>query len=356
MSLDKEARAKINRANAQHSTGPKTEEGKRSSRTNALKHGLAAHTIDPVHGPGEPEGIYAAQVDFWITDLQPQNVFEFAAVKRACRASWKLDRIARYEDASALRRTIAGPADKFDMEKNANAARARKLGAFLMFALNTKHLIEQYGPPNLVSGPSDYDDAPRDADALASFKEGVEWLINAWEEILPYLPLPDSPPIDGAKNVLERAQERAIRLLGVATGNPPPEQNLHEAGQAELKRLGKLHVQYSQDIFGRLDADRCLFDDSLKTQLLHRYEVAADRQLHKAMDTFMKLRKNPELIPPPEIVVETPPEPVDEPPTKPVSLTRRSTPNEATRPTSSKAVSTPTTGVREDKQGQKVGR
>ena len=356
MSLDKEARAKINRANAQHSTGPKTEEGKRASRTNALKHGLSAHTIDPIYGPGETEGIYSAQLDFWVTDLQPQNVFEFAAVKRACRASWKLDRIARYEDASAQRRTIAGPPNPFDTEKNANQERARELGAFLMFALNTKHLIEQYGPPNLESGPSPYDDAPRDADALATFKEGVEWLINAWEEILPHLPLPDSPPLDGAKNVLERAQERAIRLLGVATGNPPPAQNLHEAGQAELKRLAKLHVQMSQNILGRLDADQCLFDDSPKTQLLHRYEAMAERHLHKAMDTFMKLRKNPELIPPPEVAVETPPESAVEPTEKPVSLSRRSTPNEANRPTSSKAISTPTTGVREDKQGQKVGR
>ena len=38
-------RALINRANAQRSTGPKTEEGKQRSSLNALRHGLTGQTI-----------------------------------------------------------------------------------------------------------------------------------------------------------------------------------------------------------------------------------------------------------------------------------------------------------------------
>jgi hypothetical protein len=34
-----------NRRNARHSTGPSTEEGKRKSRRNAVRHGLTAETI-----------------------------------------------------------------------------------------------------------------------------------------------------------------------------------------------------------------------------------------------------------------------------------------------------------------------
>ena len=40
MALSKAERAEINRGNAKHSTGPKTDGGKNNSRRNALKHGL----------------------------------------------------------------------------------------------------------------------------------------------------------------------------------------------------------------------------------------------------------------------------------------------------------------------------
>ncbi len=359
MKIDKETRARINRENAQKSTGPRTAAGKAISRTNALKHGLASNTIDPINGPGELEGVYQKYLDFWITDVKPQNVFEMSMVQRACRASWKLDRCARFEDAAAKRRTINGPPDAFDKQKTPNQERAREIGAILMFALCTKDLIEQFGPPNLQSGPSFYDDAPRDADLLATFKEGVEWLINAWQEIMPYLPLPDGPPIEGAKNVLQRAQERALRLLGIATHNPPPAQNLHEAGEAELRRLAALHAKFDNDILGRLDADLCLFDDSPKSQLLNRYEMTAERNLHKAIDTFMKLRKHPELIEPSDVVEPTPDRVVEVVKTaekRPVSSSRRLAPNEANFPTPPQAKSTPSTGVREGEKGQTPGR
>src|SRR5580700_7388715 len=38
-------RAEINRANSQHSTGPKTEEGKRRSPLNSLRHGLTGQIV-----------------------------------------------------------------------------------------------------------------------------------------------------------------------------------------------------------------------------------------------------------------------------------------------------------------------
>jgi hypothetical protein len=40
-----EAQVRRNIQNAKHSIGPRTEEGKRKSRMNAIKHGLAAQVV-----------------------------------------------------------------------------------------------------------------------------------------------------------------------------------------------------------------------------------------------------------------------------------------------------------------------
>ncbi len=145
--------------------------------------------------------------------------------------------------------------------------------AILMFALCTKDLIEQFGPPNLQERSFLLRRcSPRRRLLLATFKEGVEWLINGMaRESCPIYLSPTVPPSKVRKTSSFIAlQERALRLLGIATHNPPPAQNLHEAGEAVfLRRLaGALHAEIRpNDILGRLDADLCLFDDSPKSSV-----------------------------------------------------------------------------------------
>ena len=45
-----EAQLKANRENAQKSTGPKTDEGKKAASKNALKHGLRSRSFTLIHG------------------------------------------------------------------------------------------------------------------------------------------------------------------------------------------------------------------------------------------------------------------------------------------------------------------
>ena len=45
MSLTKAQRAEVSRQNGRKSRGPKTDEGKRRSRTNAVKHGMRAEVL-----------------------------------------------------------------------------------------------------------------------------------------------------------------------------------------------------------------------------------------------------------------------------------------------------------------------
>ncbi len=300
MPITAEERAEINRRNAQKSTGPRTEAGKAASRGNALKHGLTATKIAPVDAPGEPPGAYQARLDAWVADTKPRNVLEMAMIERACRSSWKLDRCARYEDAAAADRE-ANPDP--DPDRPNRRGEAEHLGALLMCALGFRSEYDGDGPP--PSDPDPFDDAPRDADALAGFKEGVEWLLDAWAGVLPTLPDGDEtgPPPEGAEVVVRRARRRALRLLGVPTGTPPPAQPLRQAGEAEVRRLRALLVGMPAQEADRADADLALFRPGPEAQLLLRYEAQAERELHRAVNTFLKLRKDPDLVPPPELPV-----------------------------------------------------
>src|SRR4051794_29042313 len=154
-----EERAAANRQNAQRSTGPKTEQGKAVSRANALKHGLAATTLAPVDAPGEPAGAYQARLDLFLADTEPRNVLELVMIERACRASWKLDRVARYDHAAAADRLAAPGPDRMTRTRE-----AEELGAVLMHAISVDDDAEEDDDDPLPYAPDDWDDAPRDAD------------------------------------------------------------------------------------------------------------------------------------------------------------------------------------------------
>ena len=66
-------RATINRENAQHSTGPRTVEGKRRSSLNALQHGLTATTAVL---PTEDPAAYQQHCLNFRTEYQPATPTE----------------------------------------------------------------------------------------------------------------------------------------------------------------------------------------------------------------------------------------------------------------------------------------
>jgi hypothetical protein len=145
MPISPQRRAQINRQNAQKSTGPRTPQGKAASRGNALRHGLTATTLDPT-AETEPGDAYQQLLARWVDDLQPRNVLEHAMVERACRATWKLRRCARYEQAAEacraarLREADAdGPVDP--------VYRARQLGVLLLLTLDGYERSPSPPPP-----------------------------------------------------------------------------------------------------------------------------------------------------------------------------------------------------------------
>ncbi|MBM3726324.1 MAG: hypothetical protein FJW40_12970 [Acidobacteria bacterium] len=96
------ARAEVNRANAAHSTGPRTEEGKAASAKNALRHGLTSAQLLIL--PGEQEEFDALLKDL-TRDLRPEGAIETVLFNDIVHAAWQKRR-ARLLEAQA---PAAGP-------------------------------------------------------------------------------------------------------------------------------------------------------------------------------------------------------------------------------------------------------
>jgi hypothetical protein len=83
-----------NRLNALKSTGPRTEEGKRTSRRNALRHGLTAETVIDGLEDGEDYRGFEAAI---IADYDAETAVERELVLRLASLLWRLRRIIAIE-------------------------------------------------------------------------------------------------------------------------------------------------------------------------------------------------------------------------------------------------------------------
>src|SRR5262245_58796594 len=89
-------RVVTNRANAQHSTGPKTPEGRAASSRNATKHSLTSKQIVI---PGEDPAEYDAHRADLVDAFKPANAVESELVDELAANSWRLKRAHRIETA-----------------------------------------------------------------------------------------------------------------------------------------------------------------------------------------------------------------------------------------------------------------
>ncbi len=85
-------RLAANAANAQHSTGPRTPEGKARSSQNARTHGLTAR--DLVIAPDELEEFEELRNDYQAS-VQPQDAIQQSEFELLVGAAWNLRRIRR---------------------------------------------------------------------------------------------------------------------------------------------------------------------------------------------------------------------------------------------------------------------
>ena len=98
-----ERKLAANRANAQHSTGPRTADGKQRASMNGLRHGILAKSAFNAKIDGEerrPE--FDDLVAGLAQEYQPQTTTEVMTVQQLAGCYWKLAKIWTYESREAL--------------------------------------------------------------------------------------------------------------------------------------------------------------------------------------------------------------------------------------------------------------
>ena len=156
-----------NRRNARLSTGPVTEEGKRRSRQNALRHGLTAETVIDALEDAED---YAAFEMAVTADYDAQSAVERELVLRLASLLWRLRRATAIE--SGLFKIQARHLLQFRQQRWAHEKRQEIIDSVYRNALATEEDMQQDdaapksstldpGPPSTVEPADPSDDLTR---------------------------------------------------------------------------------------------------------------------------------------------------------------------------------------------------
>lgn len=102
----------MNEETINHSTGPRTEEGKAISKMNALKHGLASGQLII---QGEDPAAFEALKAGFEKDFQPANTIEQTLVANMAKSQWLTDRAIRLQqlawEARSFDQWLAAPVE-----------------------------------------------------------------------------------------------------------------------------------------------------------------------------------------------------------------------------------------------------
>jgi hypothetical protein len=306
-----------NRRNAQKSTGPRTAEGKKKSRGNAMKHGLCAIVI-PM--PDEDPEEFKIRAEGFNNELNPcQTLIGMWLARNLARKTMQIDRCHETNHAEVAKLARDAVRDAVD---------ARKRAAELVM-------------PMLLTDPAEA------CLRLKSTPEGCDVLLREWN--LLYIALRDFPPpwdsddgaraeqllgenlhtrgkgpgrfvhaqmmIDKYRTTLERLRAHreeqmpawddrvyhnplqlesdagGVDKMGEAAANSVMElRAILDREIADLKAR-KLELTPDAELDDREAPVRARFDASPRGQLMVRYAVAAERGVHQAIKQLMDLTR-----------------------------------------------------------------
>jgi hypothetical protein len=90
----------VNRANAQKSTGPRTNQGKTASKMNAVKHGILSREVLVA---GEDQQEFTVLQEWFDEDLRPVGAMEILLVDQIVATHWRLRRLLAAESGEIQR-------------------------------------------------------------------------------------------------------------------------------------------------------------------------------------------------------------------------------------------------------------
>ena len=97
------AKLEANRRNAARSTGPKSPEGKKRSRFNAMKHGILTSELLILEGPNaEDARAFNESLGALRQDLAPEGALEDLLVEKIAVCFWRQRRVLKCEAGLAI--------------------------------------------------------------------------------------------------------------------------------------------------------------------------------------------------------------------------------------------------------------
>ncbi len=184
-----------NRRNAQRSTGPRTEEGKKVAALNARRHNLTGQVTAMTDADRIMHDAFSASI---VENLAPEGAMEIQLAQRIATDSWRLNRISAVED-NLFALGHNAKSDEIETPDSDNAAEIHAaLTAAKVFTAEAKQLqlltlYEQRINRNLQKNLATLQalQAARLAKREAEMKEAKKLLQLSEMKGLPYEPIKD---------------------------------------------------------------------------------------------------------------------------------------------------------------------
>jgi hypothetical protein len=155
-----------NRRNARHSTGPVTEEGKKRSRRNAVRHGLTAETVIDALEDADDYSAFELSIT---ADYDAQSATERELVLRLASLLWRLRRATAIE--SGLFKIQAKHLLRFRQKRQAHQDRQKIIEAMYQNSVTISDPVQRdphdltndsdAGPKSSLGNIDEFDDLTR---------------------------------------------------------------------------------------------------------------------------------------------------------------------------------------------------